>query len=70
MQIQVRPEDGRFVLWIVDANCSLPAGHRLFRGDPPQVRFVHDNEQEAKADAAKLEAYIEAYRLKATKRKA
>jgi hypothetical protein len=71
MEIIVTDEPEGFRLWISECNgmSVLPAGARLFRANPPDVKFVHANRKDAEADAKKLQKYIATYRLAERERK-
>lgn len=53
-------DTGRYELWCHTPGMSeMPAGERLFKAPPyPDIRFNHDNQQDAERDAALLRKYL------------
>lgn len=48
-----------FRLYVTSYGRTAPAGPRLFRAPPhPRVRWVHDTQEAAEADAATLRTYL------------
>ncbi len=62
-------EQLKFRLYCTKIGYTMPAGERLFRAKPyPEVKFVHDSEEAAQADAYKLQKYLDGYVKKPKKR--
>jgi len=51
-------ESDRWELQVTYYNATAPAGPRLFRADAPAIEFSCATEAEAKANAAKLQDYL------------
>lgn len=51
--------DKGYVLMATSYGSTVPAGVRLFKAPPhPDIKFIHENEEDAKRDAITLQAYI------------
>lgn len=52
-------DTGVYTLMASSYGYTMPAGPRLFRAPPhPAIKFVHDTESAAEADAVKLRQHI------------
>jgi hypothetical protein len=58
--VEMNAETELFELWCSDKRmCPMPAGPRLFRANPPEIKFEHADYGPAAADARKLQTYLE-----------
>lgn len=47
-------------LYATSYGSAMPAGERLFRAPPlPNIRFSHEDREQAETDAGKLREYVE-----------
>jgi hypothetical protein len=59
--VEMDGDSGMFELYVSGGGMSstMPAGPRLFRADPPEIRFQHAEHEAAAVDAKKLQKYLD-----------
>jgi hypothetical protein len=58
--VEMNAETEVFELWCADKRmCPMPAGPRLFRANPPEIKFQHAELEPATVDAKKLQTYLD-----------